>query len=133
MILSVLIDRDGRPYGLNAQISGSRRLFATPRAYQKLLQMMMKNSCICLRCYLICRQDELDNDTICIQGSGCRADVDQKLISPSTREEAIEAGQLIGDLWSTFLNCLPRRADGHHAPPDDEEQYGADGQRPFKF
>jgi hypothetical protein len=132
VILNVLIDRDGRPYGLNAQISGSRRLFCTPRAYRKLVQMMMKNSCICRRCFLICRQDELGDDKICVEGGGCRTDVDQRLISPNTQEEAAEAGQLVGDLWSTFLNCLPRRADEHEIPQEFEGDT-TDEQRPFKF
>ena len=132
MILNVLIDRDGRPYELNAQISGSRRVFCTPRAYRKLMQVMEKHSCICRRCYLICRQDELDDRTTCIEGTGCRADVDQKLINPTTQEEALQAVHLVGDLWATFLNCLPRRGDGHKVP-DNEEEEGPDEQRPFKF
>ena len=117
MKLHITVTRDGQPEDVTLIPSHSFLLQVTRRAREKILEEMKRKGCVCSRCHVICRSDEL-SDGVCLVGSGCSVDVDVDMMHPAQSKEELHAQEILPHrLFNVFIDTLPRPGERPQMPP----------------
>lgn len=117
MKLHVTVSREGHPEDVTLIPSHSSLLQVTRRARERIMSEMKQLGCVCSRCHVICRSDELSGGA-CSDGMGCSMDVDVEMMRPAESKEELRAQEVLPHrLFNVFIDTLPRRGERPDMPP----------------